>query len=173
MNALVLVRDAPVKEENSIHQIYDNIYLGNCDARAFVEKFGIKYIVQIGTREELEKYQPINGVIDYLSIECEDNRNADISSHFSDVYDFLDIYSRDKSPILIHCKAGTSRSVTCLAAYLIAKKGLTLQTALDLMRYKRQDKIYTHPNIGFFKILRKLSFDTHSKNPDFFQRINS
>jgi predicted protein tyrosine phosphatase len=136
-------------EENCIHHIFENIYLGNCDARRYIQKYNISRVLEIGEREELETYLPID--IEKMSIVISDRRDADISVHFNSACDFI---SKDNNPVLVHCKAGVSRSVTIVASYLI-KKGYTVEEALKLIEMKRGDKIYTHPNFGFLKLLKK------------------
>ncbi|MEW6429349.1 MAG: dual specificity protein phosphatase [Thermodesulfobacteriota bacterium] len=55
--------------------------------------------------------------------------------------------------ILVHCRAGRSRSVCIVAAYLVKHAGLTRTAALELMQSQRG--IYLSPGIEeIFHIVR-------------------
>lgn len=53
--------------------------------------------------------------------------------------------------VLVHCKAGVSRSATVVASYLMSSRAMTAAEALDLLRSKRP---IVFPNKGFQKQLR-------------------
>jgi len=155
--ALVLV-DVKTPEEQSIHRITDNIYLGNKWAREYVEKNDIKRVIEIGEKDEIDEYLKIE--CDKLTLFLKDSRDSDIESHFKKSWDYID---SSKTPILIHCKVGTSRSPTILISYLISRKGYSLNSALETIKKVRKENIYTHPNTGFLKALKRLEKDC-SKN---------
>ena len=48
--------------------------------------------------------------------------------------------------MLVHCAAGVSRSASVVVAYLMYKKGLSLDDALDFVKSKRE---CVDPNFGF------------------------
>jgi protein-tyrosine phosphatase len=142
-------------EDNSIHHIIDHIHLGNSDSRHFITNHNIKKIIEIGSPEELKNYKQINN-INKLTIQFEDNRKIDISPYFPTVWDFI---NKGNDNTLIHCKMGTSRSVSFLISYLIKFKNISFEYSIKLIDSKRNNKIYkiyTKPNIGFTKILKSL-----------------
>lgn len=149
--SLILIQSPP-EQDNSIHHIVDNIYLGNSDSRRFIQDNSIDRIVEIGEEEELNSYYDIK-INERLSIKISDNRNAKIDEYFEKVWDF--IRKNDKN-VLIHCKMGTSRSATFVISYLIKMKKMIVEQAIQFIDSKRDNKIYTSPNFGFKKTLKKL-----------------
>jgi len=149
--AIVFVEEKIVEDE-CIHHIIDNLYLGNCNARKYINNYNIKKIIEIGEYQEINNYLDVNNV-GKLTIILSDNRNSDIQKYFDDIWNFI---RKDDNNILIHCKVGTSRSVAFVISYLIKYKNMDLNSALNFIKTIRNDKIYTHPNIGFIKVLRKL-----------------
>ena len=73
---------------------------------------------------------------------------------FSEINNIIKEHVNKKENILIHCYNAVSRSVTVLTAYLIST-GMSLKDSLQLIKDKRNDKVYTKPNIGFMKQLIK------------------
>ncbi|RKO91466.1 protein-tyrosine phosphatase-like protein, partial [Blyttiomyces helicus] len=55
--------------------------------------------------------------------------------------------------VLVHCKAGRSRSATAVIAYLVAHEKLTLRAAYELVKRARPG---VSPNIGFMLALIKM-----------------
>jgi len=140
----------PIIENNSIHQILPDIYLGNKDALLFVEKCGIQSVLQIGTETEFKEYRPVT--CHSLQLMFEDKNNTNISVYFNHVKDFI---NKAPKPLLIHCNAGVSRSVSLLVSYLITL-GYTMDSALNLITEKRgNSNIYTQPKPNFKKQLKQ------------------
>lgn len=63
--------------------------------------------------------------------------------HQTDVLDDARLHS---APVYVHCKAGKSRSVTAVLAYLIHANAWTLQTSYQYVSQRRRG---ISPNIGF------------------------
>ncbi|KAI8974314.1 hypothetical protein BDB01DRAFT_899924 [Pilobolus umbonatus] len=64
----------------------------------------------------------------------------------------------DHEPIYVHCKAGKSRSITAILAYLITSEHWTLKKAY---RHVIQARPSMSPNIGFISELIKLENKVH------------
>eukprot|EP00980_Cylindrotheca_fusiformis_P014433 scaffold3845_cov67-Cylindrotheca_fusiformis.AAC.1 len=58
-----------------------------------------------------------------------------------------------KRNILVHCAMGVSRSAALCAAWIIVRKKLSLQQAMDTIRAVRPEVL---PNLGFIAWLRAL-----------------
>lgn len=87
----------------------------------------------------------------YLLIDIEDNRSANIGAHFPQFIDFIRTALTEGGVIFVHCRAGTSRSVSLVMAYLMSEKGMTVREALLHIMGQRAhdpDSPYTHPNQG-------------------------
>ncbi|KAJ2932005.1 hypothetical protein H1R20_g5090, partial [Candolleomyces eurysporus] len=109
---------------------------------------GVKRIVNIavecdddhglGLREVFEKY---------LHIPMRDTVEEDnITRGVREVCDFLDDARLHSAPTYVHCKAGKSRSVTAVMAYLIHANRWTLHRAYNFVLERRKG---ISPNIGF------------------------
>ena len=59
---------------------------------------------------------------------------------------FLESIRRQNGKVLVHCKAGISRSVTICLAYLISAYGLSLDEAYEFIKKK---KTHISPNFNF------------------------
>ena len=149
--SLVFVKEV-INETDCIHHITDNLYLGNCNSRNYIYKYNISRIIEIGDEEEIKNYPGIPENLKKLTINIPDNRDVDILQYFEDIFSFI---KQDDSNVLIHCKMGTSRSVAFVISYLIKYKNMSFEESLKLIKEKRNDNIYTKPNIGFTKILKK------------------
>lgn len=149
--------------DNSIHHIIDNIYLGNKNGLYFLDLYNIFNIIEIGEEYELEQYNKIyhsnksenkTNNINKLTIKIKDNRNININQYFETVWNYINLNKTNN--ILVHCNAGTSRSVSFVISYLIKYKNMSLEEATHFIKNIRQESIYTKPNIGFIKQLKSI-----------------
>ena len=70
------------------------------------------------------------------------------------------IQGDDSGAVLVHCKAGVSRSVSCIIAYLIRYRDYTYGSALALLKNKRPR---AQPNSGFSTQLMAFQADCSEK----------
>ena len=125
--------------ESVIHNIIDNIYIGNFQSH--IDFDGV--IINLSDYD----YQHNN---DIKRIIISDSRSENISHYFDECVDFV---NKSNTRILIHCNEGVSRSVSILLAILVKKYNMSLYDAIMLVKSKRNHP--TKPNIGFFKQLIK------------------
>ncbi len=133
------------KSEGLISKILDGVYLSGYTAACSPETlkaYNIKRIISLGNEIELAQYETFSEV-EYHRICIDDSNDVDIKTHFTKAVEFI---KKSDDPILIHCWAGISRSVTILAAYLISEKGMNNYEAIDFIRQRRK---CICPNIGF------------------------
>ncbi|CEI95610.1 hypothetical protein RMCBS344292_09792 [Rhizopus microsporus] len=71
---------------------------------------------------------------------------------------------RHHEPVYVHCKAGKSRSVAVILAYLVLSEKWTLKRAYQLIVKERPG---VSPNIGFVAELLKLEHSVHGKTSNF------
>eukprot|EP00128_Syssomonas_multiformis_P006265 Colp12_sorted_trinity150504_noHs@17536 len=94
---------------------------------------------------------PNNGAFDgqgvaYLYIREEDDDFADLSQHFERFYEFVEGARRTPNArVLVHCKAGVSRSPTFVVYWIMRSRRLPLNVAYDLVVSRR---FCTCPNRG-------------------------
>jgi len=83
----------------------------------------------------------------YLKIPMRDTVEEDrVAKALKEVCDFLDDARLHSSPVYVHCKAGKSRSVTAVMAYLIHANHWPLSRAYAFVIERRKG---VSPNIGF------------------------
>ena len=92
----------------------------------------------------------MNGNQTHLYLYAEDTPEFDIKQYFALTYNFIHSQITRKHNVLVHCRAGISRSVTIVCYYLMKRYGITPEKALNLVREKRWG---ANPNPGFMKQL--------------------
>lgn len=88
----------------------------------------------------------------YLTIQIEDDHEADIFQHFSKSSRFICDALVHRGKVLVNCLGGISRSPTLVIAFLIRKRRMQLEHALKLVIQKRPR---VDPNEGFLQQLAK------------------
>ncbi len=86
----------------------------------------ITHVIQIGDSDDFPHYIRHEGLI-YMTIDIEDS----VKCHFTrELLDSAIQFIREaNAPVLVHCRAGVSRSATVAMAYMIAVQGLTYREA--------------------------------------------
>ncbi|CAI7900335.1 unnamed protein product [Closterium sp. NIES-53] len=81
-----------------------------------------------------------------------DSPEVDLISRFQECFAAIDAAKAAGGCALVHCFAGRSRSVTVVVAYLMARRAMTVDEALLLVRGLRPE---ANPNAGFVQQLRE------------------
>ncbi|CAG8467694.1 10223_t:CDS:2 [Diversispora eburnea] len=136
--------------------IPDFLYLGpEISKKEEVEELeskGVKRILNmafecvdnLGLNEKFEQY---------LKLNVKDSVEEDVESGLKVAVDFIEQAEKDQTPIYVHCKAGKSRSVTAVLAFLIKSRHWTLRHAYDYVMERRSGIC---PNIGFVAELMRV-----------------
>src|SRR5258706_3406900 len=66
------------------------------------------------------------------------------------------VASNPDARVLVHCKAGISRSCTVVAAYLMQEQGMSLRAGLAMIIQKREQ---AYPNPGFLEQLKEMEIE--------------
>ena len=126
---------------------------------------GITYIMDVTgecTSEQMAKKLGLN----YYAIKIWDHEDVNISSYFEEATSFIETARLTHSKILVHCRAGISRSSTLVLAYLMkCKAAITLMEAYKIVVEQRP----IMPNKSFRKQLCDLEYQltgTYSFNND-------
>lgn len=140
----------PVHLVHTDEESGNKMYLGNFIAaqdEKFHEEKKIKYILTVASGLNIRVKDKS---IEHKVIEAYDLPSFNLGKFFDEAYSWID--SRlGKGNMLIHCAAGVSRSSATIIAYLIKKKGMSFETALDYVKEKRK---IVCPNDGFRKQLK-------------------
>lgn len=137
---------------NNCDQIIPNLYLGGINAASNTQE-----LVEQGIRavccccRELEfPERDFEPQLKYFRVDVEDIGREPIELYFPEATEFIDSWVSRDQPVLVHCRAGVSRSASVVIAYLMTYHGYTLYDAFFLVRSHRS--IIT-PNIGFMEKL--------------------
>ncbi len=137
--------------------ITKNIYLGDEDDAnniSKLQKLGINYIVNATLKEP--KYPDI---FQYCNVAIHDDPSENLGKHFEKVCNWIRrilLQNIQENKILIHCKAGVSRSVSLCAAYLMLVEGIQLHAAVEWIQNQRP---IIAPNEGFKTQLAKFEVE--------------
>lgn len=135
------------------------IYLGSAhhsSQKELLDKLGVTAILNVS------KTCPINfkNSYEYKTIAVDDNDRENISSHFDDAIKFIDDVKARNGRVLVHCRAGISRSATICIAYLMRKYEYSLDQAYEYIK-KRRNAI--SPNFNFLGQLLTLESELNAK----------
>ncbi|KAJ3179287.1 hypothetical protein HK101_010037 [Irineochytrium annulatum] len=118
------------------------------DATAQLKRIGVTHVLNMA-----KEVQDASSVMDGREgvtgkwIGIQDSAEQDAGDAIKDSIDFID------NIILVHCRAGKSRSVTVVIAYLMMREDMTLRKAYELVRSVRHGAA---PNIGFMMTLMRI-----------------
>jgi len=125
--------------------IDDDLYLGSAAHASqleLLERLGITALLNVSPN--CKNHWPDK--FEYRTIPVEDNSTADIKAHFNQAIAFINHIKSKNGKILVHCKAGVSRSATLCLAYLISNRKMNLDEAYNEIKQKRR---VISPNFNF------------------------
>jgi len=107
-----------------------------------------------------------------LQIRVEDLPFAELAAHLPTTTSWIwnALSSSSEARVLVHCGEGVSRSVSVVAAYLMASQGWPPMQSIDYIKSKRR---IANPNFGFIQQLHEYSRNSLGRmiatpNPPFF-----
>ncbi len=135
--------------------VYGFLYLGSYyDAtdEKILKDLGITHLVD-ATGEKLSENTAMKLGLAHFPVAIWDAEGVDIASHFNSVLEFIESARSSGGKILIHCRAGISRSSTFVMVYLM-KHGIvdSLKAAVKLVIDERP---YVLPNPSFREQLQR------------------
>eukprot|EP00929_Paragymnodinium_shiwhaense_P011056 TRINITY_DN11631_c0_g1_i1.p1 TRINITY_DN11631_c0_g1~~TRINITY_DN11631_c0_g1_i1.p1 ORF type:complete len:422 (+),score=87.67 TRINITY_DN11631_c0_g1_i1:155-1420(+) len=145
-------------------QIVPNLYLGGITAASDTNTLvdlGFKAVCCCCREMEVPDGD-FSKELEYYRVDVEDMSREPIELYFPEAIEFIDSYVKQEHPVLVHCRAGVSRSATVVIAYLMQKQGYTLHDAFFLARSHRS--IIT-PNIGFMEKLGDFEEELYGTEP--------
>jgi len=138
--------------------ILPNLYLGSAlhsSKKELMDKLGITAILNVS------KTCPVlfRNSYEYKTIPVDDTNSENISLYFDEAVKFIDDIIDKNGIVLVHCRAGISRSATICIAYLMRKYNYTLDQAYEYTKKKRSA---ISPNFNFLGQLLKLEDEISS-----------
>lgn len=136
------VTDQPV-------EILPHLYLGNFSHASQLEvlqRLGITSLMNVSKNCK----NCFEDLFEYMTVPVDDNDSADLSSWFDSTIAFIDHVRDTGGRVLVHCRAGVSRSVTICLAYLMFTARIRLEAAFEHVRSKRS---MISPSLNFMRQL--------------------
>jgi protein-tyrosine phosphatase len=127
--------------------------VGSCKAAKdldWLNRKGITHVVNITAKGQVRNF--FEDKLKYLRLSCEDLMDAKLSPHFHEAFKFLDEAEQTNSKVLVHCRAGRSRSCAICIGYGMYKQ-IPLLDAHEAVKSKRTNM---QLNIGFQTQLMEL-----------------
>lgn len=82
----------------------------------------------------------------YKHVEIDDLHTENVMEHFESCIEFIDQARQAQSNVLVHCRAGVSRSASVVIAYVMQAEKMGWEAALNYVRERRP---VVCPNVGF------------------------
>ncbi|XP_064466489.1 dual specificity protein phosphatase 3-like [Ornithodoros turicata] len=149
-------------------EVFPGIFVGDEGAarnKDYLRGLGVTHVLntaegyQFGQVDTTKEFYASHH-IEYLGLRLIDMPQEDISAHFDKSAEFIESCLERKGKVLVHCRMGMSRSATITIAYLMIKKGMTVDDALRTLRMHRA----VRPNNGF--LLQLIQLDTKLRHFD-------
>ncbi|XP_021673387.2 dual specificity protein phosphatase PHS1 isoform X2 [Hevea brasiliensis] len=161
LDRISLISDAANTEKPS--SITNSLFIGGALAARSIytlQHVGITHIVCLCANEIGQSDSQYPDLFEYRNYSICDNEDANISSIFEEVSNFIDHVESIGGKVLVHCFEGKSRSATLVLAYLMLRKNFTLLEAWNAVRRVHRR---AQPNDGFARILLDLDRKLHGK----------
>jgi len=169
---------------SSISEVSPHIFISDwytSNKFDILKQYNIKGIITV---EKLQKPQQFTNFIkenniDFIQIFLDDTPTENIDNYFDNTFSFIDDLVKKDQNVLVHCRAGISRSATIVLNYLIRKLYETTfqknekitepKTAVDIsLIYVRNFRPQINPNYGFLKQLQNKAEDYINNSKKYF-----
>jgi len=158
-----------------VDKVSDGIYLSDViavltsEGRRTLQALQIKRILTASFEIHERRRLPN---VEYKLIEMIDHWEQDVigTGHLQAAIDYMEEASMCGEPILVHCEAGRSRSVTFICAYLMKKHEWTVEQALAHVRGVRP---IAEPNASFMLQLKIFEVAGYVADPVFLSKCDA
>ncbi|XP_029876708.1 dual specificity protein phosphatase 12 isoform X2 [Aquila chrysaetos chrysaetos] len=118
--------------------VLPGLYVGGAESCSSPESLSAAGVVAVLTVEAEEEEEPPPGMR-AMHVRARDEPGADLLSRLDDCAAFIDAARADGGAVLVRCRAGVSRSVAVVTAYLMKKEGLGWEEAYAVVRTAKPD----------------------------------
>eukprot|EP00092_Neocalanus_flemingeri_P024051 GFUD01026088.1.p1 GENE.GFUD01026088.1~~GFUD01026088.1.p1 ORF type:complete len:294 (+),score=89.04 GFUD01026088.1:168-1049(+) len=138
------------------NKVFPGIIIGNgetvCDI-SYLKSHGVTHVLNTAEQHVMvsECKYAAHG-IQYYGFHVDDLPHCHISRYFHRTTDFIDKAVSGGGLVVVNCYMGLSRSTSCVLAYMMTKKDMSLSKALDTVKKSRA----VRPNEGFLEQLKDL-----------------
>jgi len=137
---------------NNCNQIMANLYLGGIAAASDTGELvsqGIRAVCCCCRETEFPSSE-FHKELEYFRVDVEDIGREPIDAYFDEAAEFIHSWITREQPVLVHCRAGVSRSGSIVIAFLMRYMNYSLHDAFFMVRSHRN--IVT-PNVQFMEKL--------------------
>jgi Rnl2 family RNA ligase len=116
-------------------EVAPRLFLGNKDAaidRELLERHSVRAVVNVGAGPNA-----FEDAFKYHKIHVQDNEGASLLPHLCAACDFIHT-AVQQGAVLVHCRGGMSRSPTVVIAFLLARRQLSIEQAVEVVRISRK-----------------------------------
>lgn len=153
----------------SYNKVANRLYLGNFQSakdKQFFQDKSIKAV--LNCTMDIPNHFANNKEIEYMRIPVEDSlKEKDFEKmylYMPVIVEFINKHlNLQKNNLFIHCWAGRQRSAISIAAYLVAKQGMTPHEACKLILDKRPEAFHFGKSLNFDGSLNKFYKDIKKK----------
>ncbi|CAL1538350.1 unnamed protein product [Lymnaea stagnalis] len=146
-------------QQNEPAEILPHLYLGDvCHSsqRSLLERLGITALLNVSSNcgNHFQTHYR------YMNVQVNDTMDSDLLTWFPQMIEFIDNVAAENGKVLVHCRAGVSRSATVCIAYIMQKQGLSFDSAFEFVMSKRP---VIDPNLNFIQQLQRFETSLKSK----------
>ncbi len=116
---------------------------------------GVTHVVSCLAESRRSKVAFLADEFEHLFVDLDDTIEQDLSGALATFDAFIDTVDPDGA-VLVHCRAGVSRSTSLVVAHVMATEGSAF---IDAYRSVRSKRIRALPNVGFASQLQRLEHD--------------
>ena len=137
------------QEEDSMHYILDNIYLGDvlaAENETYLKSFNISVVINCAY-EHISEYEDLKA----YELKLTDHYPQQLFPIFETAYEIIKHYNKN-SKIYIHCMSGVSRSASLVIFYIMKEKKWDYDKSFD---YVQKIRTNINPNSDFVNQLKE------------------
>lgn len=135
----------PIANNNDLHEVYENIYVGNISTaynKSKLKELGINNVITaISGMSEIYPEE-----FNYMLVDVLDIQQQDMRPMFDNTTQFIKDSLKNGGKVYIHCMCGASRSVSIVCAYLAKEYGINPEEAIKMIKEIRD---VANPNPSF------------------------
>jgi len=139
-------------QQYRFNEILPGLFLGGVMANcpSVIKTCRLTGVVSLLDYDVDEVQEKVEGKVRYLRISAEDDPQKDLSQYFKRTFEFIEQELISGGAVLVHCRAGVSRSATIVIAYVMRKYSFSFSNADRVVSTRRPSVC---PNRGFLKQL--------------------
>lgn len=166
LNKGLVVKDED-DELHSVNKIVPRLYLGSINAannKKFFKEKNINAVLNCSKEQDIPNYFCQTKNIEYMRVPLDDSlKEVDFILMYKLMPSIVEFIHKHvfilKQNVLVHCMQGRARSCIAVAAYLVAKCGMTPKNACKLIMDKRPEAFFYGKSLNFSSSLIKYNDD--------------